>query len=518
MRPDAQAVSCSDFSLGYRELEAAVDLYAGAISNSGVRRGDVVAVFGNSRPECFVVFLAACRIGALYLGLNPKHTLGELASAAGDSRPRILFGMLGPQEPEQDEKLRSLIAGISSIELVVTRAGQQGSRSLPLDEFLHTNGGSQQRSAALQPGPDDPCAIVYTSGSTGSPKGALLSQRGMIRSCLLNWRHWYGASPDLRTVAQHPIDHVGWLVCECATTLVAGGSLFFRERFDGGETLQLIERERLNLWIAFPSMVMLALQSPEFHTRDISSLRRVAFGSLPSLDLLRRLRTRSEAVFSVSYGVTEASGGALTATEEGADLEQVATSLGRPLPGVELLIVEPDGRTAPGDNPGELLVRDDSLFLGYLNHPEATATTLDSEGWLHTGDAVAEQPDGTLRMVGRLKEMFKSGGYSVYPTEVEVALSSHEGLGAVAVVEAPDPLWGEVGIAFIQPKPGVRVREEDLRTHAHAHLANYKVPKHFIILDAIPQLANGKSDKVRLRSEARQLVEVRSQSAEKRSD
>jgi acyl-CoA synthetase (AMP-forming)/AMP-acid ligase II len=255
-------------------------------------------------------------------------------------------------------------------------------------------------------------------------------------------------------------------------------------------------------------MVMLAARTPEFETCDLSSLRRLAFGSLPSIDLLRRLRWRTDAAFSVSYGITEASGGALTVTSEGADLAEVSTSIGTPLPGIEWKLVGPEGTLTPPGVPGELLVRDECLFLGYLNRPEATRAALDPEGWLRTGDAVSAQPDGSLRMVGRLKEMFKSGGYNVYPTEIETALVSHDGVAAVAVVEAPDRLWGEVGVAFVQARPGVRLEPEQLRVHAHASLANYKVPKRFVVLDRLPLLVNGKPDRRLLRTEARRFADV----------
>jgi acyl-CoA synthetase (AMP-forming)/AMP-acid ligase II len=355
--------------------------------------------------------------------------------------------------------------------------------------------------------PEDACAIVYTSGSTGVPKGALLCQRGTIRSSLLTWEYWYGAQSDLRTVAQHPINHVGWLVCECATTLVAGGTLFLRERFDGPSTLRLIEHERLNVWLAFPSMVILAVQSPEFETCDLSSLERLAFGMSPSLELMVRLRTRTEAVFSVSYGLTEAHGGAVTVTDADADLETVADTIGRPLPGIEVRVIDENGLDIPTDSPGELLIRDTCLFLGYLNRPDATVETLDSQGWLHTDDVVAQDESGLLRFVARKKDMFKSGGYNVYPTEIEIVIGAHELVRHVAVVEAPDPLWEEVGVAFVVLSEDDSLGSTQLVEYLRPHLANYKIPKRFVFVTSLPQLPNGKVDKVGLRERAKSSVE-----------
>jgi acyl-CoA synthetase (AMP-forming)/AMP-acid ligase II len=210
-------------------------------------------------------------------------------------------------------------------------------------------------------------------------------------------------------------------------------------------------------------------------------------------------------VFAGSYGLTEASGGAVTATADENDLETVATSVGRVVPGVETRIVDDAGRCVPPGEPGELLIRDETTFLGYLNRPEATAETLDADGWLHTRDAMAQDADGHLRLVGRLEEMFKSGGYNVYPAEVERVIAAHDAVGAVAVVASPDPVWGEVGTAFVVvADAGV----EPVREHARARLATYKVPKHFVSVDRLPQLPNGKLDRMLLRERARELAPV----------
>jgi malonyl-CoA/methylmalonyl-CoA synthetase len=206
------------------------------------------------------------------------------------------------------------------------------------------------------------------------------------------------------------------------------------------------------------------------------------------------------------YGMTET----LMNTSVRADGEPRAGTVGVPLPGVELRLVEEDGSPITaydGETVGEIQVRGPNLFTEYLNRPDATAAALDENGWLHTGDAVAADPDGNLRMVGRLKEMFKSGGYNVYPTEIETVISTCDAVSAVAVVDVPDPLWSEVGVAFVVPAAGARVRPEDLREHARARLANYKVPKRFVVVDSLPQLPNGKADKVALREQARRLVD-----------
>jgi acyl-CoA synthetase (AMP-forming)/AMP-acid ligase II len=490
-------------AMTYAELDAEVDRYARAFVAHGIQEGDVIAVLGFSRPECVLAFLGACRVGAVFLGLNPKHMERELAFVVEDSRPRLLLGMHSRPDAGQDAKLAALKRqGYSGA--IVTRGGAVAGLSKALDIYLEAGaspGVSNLRDA--HPLADAPCAIVYTSGSTGTPKGALLSQRGMIRSALLTWEHWYGALQPQRTVAQHPINHVGWLVCECVATLVPGGTMFCQERFDGAGTLRLIEREHLNLWLAFPSMLILAKETPEFERCDLTSLKTIALGMPASVELMRAYREKTGAAMCISYGLTEANGGAVTVTARDAELETIATTIGRPVPGVEVRVVGLDGEPAAAGEDGELLVRDRSLFLGYLNRPEATVETLDREGWLHTGDVVRVDAEGEMRMVGRRKEMFKSGGYNVYPTEIEAVVGSHPAVAAVAVVEVPDPLWHEVGVAYVVAKNGATLDAENLRVYARQRLANYKVPKRFVLVDALPQLPNGKFDKSALRVLAR---------------
>ena len=496
------AAWCADFEWSYADLSDQAGAYAGGLAAAGIGPGDVVAVFGNSRPECLALFLACCRLGALYLGLNPKYTLRELRFICEDAKPRVVFAVQDSSLTSgQHEALREFVAGLPPDVMIV---GQDlGAASAEPRAFLAAGPPVDDRPARHA---QQPCAIVYTSGSTGSPKGALLSEAGCVRSARLSWQYWYGGDADIRTVVQHPINHVGWLVCECLSGLVAGAALFFRERFDGGATLQLIEDQRLTLWLAFPSMVALAMQSPEWERCDLSSLRRLALGTSPQLELLHRFRERSGCTFSVSYGLTEAHGGAATVTSDDADLAEVAASIGRPVPGLDVRVVGEDGSEAASGTPGELLISDPTVFLGYLNRPEATAEVTDPDGWLHTGDIVAWQPDGTLRMVGRKQEMFKSGGYNVYPAEIEQVIGGHGSIVHAVVVEAPDPLWQAVGVAFVVPKNPADFNLDQVAEYLRSRLANYKIPKRIVVTSELPQLANGKVDRVQLRQQAKDLT------------
>jgi acyl-CoA synthetase (AMP-forming)/AMP-acid ligase II len=496
--PGRLAMSANGQSLTYKAVDELLAQYTAALRQLGLGSRSVVAVFGNPQPECLLLFLACCNTGAIFLGLSPKYTSRELTLVCEDANPRALFAMIGPHDNEQVAKVKALLGTVSSVQHLVLRAPLRGMNGVRLNDLITEPGAG----AGPVSDPKSPCALVYTSGSTGSPKGALLSQAGLLRSAMLTWNYWYGAVREIRAVVQHPINHVAWLTCECLTPLVAGGTLFFRERFDGPGTLALIEKERLNLWFTFPSMVAIAIKSHAFSSTDISSLQRVAFGSSPSLEILRALRLRTDAVLSTSYGLTEASGGAVTATGEGDALEQVASSVGRVVPGVEVKVMGHEGREVFLSEPGELLVRDSCVFLGYLNRAAGTEVALDKDGWLHTGDIVACDPSGVVRLIGRKREMFKSGGYNVYPGEVEQVLCEYPGVTAAAVVDVPDPLWGQVGVGFVVASDAAALDLGALDVFLRQKLANYKIPKRLEFRAALPQVENGKVNKKALRGEA----------------
>jgi acyl-CoA synthetase (AMP-forming)/AMP-acid ligase II len=499
--PHVVACATADAELTYLELLGSAENYAASLSGAGVQPGDVVAVLGRSCLEAWLVFLACCRTSATYLGLNPSYTTAELGALLADAEPAILFGLHDGGDAAQAQ-VTALEPFMGTGRPLVTRA-RAAARSLSLEEFL-ARGGDVPDGDRL--GPDAPCALVYTSGSTGTPKAAMLSQAGIVRGVELTLEHWFGLRSQLRMVAQYPISHAGWLVSECVAGLFAGGFLVFKERFEAAATLELIGRHRLTLWHAFPAMIVKALETPQFEQADLTSLERVALGASPPVAVLRRLRGRTDAVFCASYGLTETSGGAVVATRPDAGLETVAESIGAPIPGVEMRVVDRHGASVGEGEIGEVLLRDPCVFMGYRGAPDATASAIDDEGWLHTGDLVRAARDGNLSLVGRLREMYKSGGYNVYPAEIETAVAAHDGVRAVAVVGAPDPVWDEVGVAFVSLREGCMIDAGELSEHARQRLANFKVPKRFVLVDELPRLKNDKIDRLALRTEAARLV------------
>jgi fatty-acyl-CoA synthase len=346
----------------------------------------------------------------------------------------------------------------------------------------------------------DAAMLVYTSGTTGRPKGAMLPHRGLVKCSEIQSRIW--TADPLRILNNFPINHVGCVGDICCYVLVSGGTIIFMEQFEPKKILKTIEQERITAYGQIPAMFAMTLETggradgQTGSNADLSSVQLIIWsGAAASRELILRLREICPRMSS-SYGLTE-SVGSVTYVRDTEDLEILADTIGWPHPAFEFRLATPEGVPVPVGEPGEIQVRGDFIMLGYWNRPEATREAIDEQGWLHTGDLAVERPDGAIKLIGRLKEMFKSGGYNVYPREIEIALESHPAVRLAAVISVPDPLYVEVGHAFVAADG---VTDDDLREHCRTRLANYKVPKRFTIASDLPLLPIGKIDKRALRA------------------
>jgi fatty-acyl-CoA synthase len=328
----------------------------------------------------------------------------------------------------------------------------------------------------------------------------MISHHGLVHCSKVQWERWRTREP-LRILCNFPINHVACTGDVCSYALVAGGTIVFMESFDPAGTLDAIERERLNVWGGVPTMLQLCAAVPDFDRRDLSSVELILWsGAAAPRSLLERLSCRG-AKLATSYGMTETTG-SVTYSDPGADLDTLAETIGRPHPSYQVRLAKEDGRPCAAGEEGEIQVRGDFIMLGYWNRPDATAAAIEADGWLHTGDVAVAREDGNWRIVGRRSQMYKSGGYNVYPREIEIALESHPAVAMAAVVPVPDPLYQEVGHAFVVPRGAAEPAEEELRAFLRERLANYKVPKRLFVRGQLPMLPVGKVDRVRLAAEA----------------
>ena len=492
---------CSGVRLNYRQLHARVDQCARALVGAGVLPGDRVAYLSPPHRDCVVVLLAALAVGAIAVGINPGYRRREIAHVLNDSAPRVFFSRTRIGSRSYAEDLAAASPPGTRVVTLGDWKGPEGSETLL--RFM------RRRAAA---GPDEPGAragsveaespglLVYTSGTTGAPKGALLKQKAALRHGKVFLRRLQLDSP--RAINCYPTNHVAGVVATTLQTLIGGGTLVCMERFDAGRVLATIESERITIWGGVPAMLQMCAEHASFGTTDLSSVRVVLWsGGALGRDLAKTLSTRVPRLATL-YGMTETTGG-VTAIESDGFAEALCASVGRPLPDVEIRIVGEDGDVAKAGEAGELRVRGDCLMAGYWNDPEATAAAFDPDGWLRTGDVARLDRAGCIRLLGHRIEMFKSGGYNVYPREVETVLEAHPGVACAVVVGTKDALYGEVGIAFVQARSaGPRVSESTLLDHCKRQLANYKVPKRIRIVAGLPMLANGKLDRKQLAGRA----------------
>ncbi|HVK79242.1 MAG TPA: class I adenylate-forming enzyme family protein [Verrucomicrobiae bacterium] len=507
--PGAEAMVLGDRRWSYSTLAHEVDALARALLASGVERGDRVATLSTPHPDFLIAFLATASIGAIWVGLNPRYKLSELAYVLNDAEPRVLLARTRIEDRDYREDLTTLVGDCPSLQRVAILNND------PLFEGAEAYAAFVERGAVTSDdglsgaraatGGRDPCMIVYTSGSTGRPKGALLCHEGICEFSRAQNALW-PVSPA-RILNYFPINHIGCVIDVTCPVLAVGGAVIFLEQFDTREAMRLAADEKCTLWGSVPSVLQMQLALPDFDAFDLSAVQLILWeGAAIPADVLDRLMALGPPL-ATNYGMTEATS-AITALAPTRDRDRLLNSVGPAFPGVEVKLMRSDGGEANLGEEGEVWARSSWNMLGYWRRPEATAETLTPDGWLRTGDVAVKRADNCYRIVGRIKEMYKSGGYNVYPREVEDTLEMHPAVALAAVVSVRDPLWGESGIAFLLCKTPVDIASLD--AHCRANLANYKAPKRIILRDALPLLPNGKVDKLALRKEAEALTPIAS--------
>jgi acyl-CoA synthetase (AMP-forming)/AMP-acid ligase II len=499
--PDREAVVAGAQRLSYAQLQARIDRCSQALIAAGVGKGDRVAMLDNPSAEFLAVFLAATSIGAIWLGLSPRYRLDEYRYIVGDSQPSVLFAIGAFEGRSYEGDVAALKAEFPCIRTLV-RLEEAGGAGMPLEDFLRSGEAVEEAQLERRRGEVarfDPALIVYTSGSSGKPKGAVLSHYGLCFGNAVQGREFGVDVP--RAVCPFPINHVACVGDTCCTTFIRGGTLVFMPRFDAAAVLETIERERINLWIGVPTMFILAADLPDFRRRDLSSLQTVVWGgaAMPR-DYIETYR-RTGARLVTLYGLTEATTDT-TFTAPDATLEELADTVGRPAPEYPCRIVREDGSPCAVGEAGEIQFKGEFNMLGYFNRPEATAAAFTADGWLRSGDVGYFRQDGNLVFVARMSEMFKSGGFNVYPREIEEVIEQHPAVALAGVIDVKDALFGEVGEAHVLLRPGCRATGAEIIDFCRARLANYKVPKRVVLRDELPMLPVGKIDKALLRRQA----------------
>jgi acyl-CoA synthetase (AMP-forming)/AMP-acid ligase II len=491
---DADAVV--DVTLGRRvsftELAALVQSAASLCLERGVAPGDRVAIWAPNSLDWVVAALGAVSVGAALVPLNTRFKSQEAAWILDRAGATTVF--VSPP-----------FLGVDYAAMAPERIGAGAVDVVVLDGSLW-QGGDPGRpdpadvSARIERvRPDDVSDIIFTSGTTGRPKGVVTSHHQTIR-VFATWAEVVGLHRGDRYLVVNPFFHTFGYKAGVIACLLTGAAILPLPTFDLAAVVEVIEAERVTTLPGPPTIYGALLDLPDRDAHDLSSLRLTVTGAaVVPVSLVERMQQelKVETVLT-AYGLTEATG-TVTMCRRGDDPVTIATTSGRAIPDTEVRIVDPDNRPVAAGETGEVTVRGYNVMSGYFEDPVATAAVIDAEGWLHTGDVGSLDPDGNLRITDRLKDMYVVGGFNAYPAEIEQAMSAHPGISEVAVIGVADARLGEVGKAFVVPRDGADIDEADVIAWCRDRMANYKVPRSITVVDALPRNASGKVLKTELR-------------------
>ncbi len=485
--PQKEALICGDLRWSYRELESMVNRASFFLSERcGLGKGDRLAVILNNCPEFVVLYLAVTSLGAVFVPLNGRLKARELLPQIMKARPKVLVSGedTWPEVQELLDKIQGLVR--------IFKLGDPAFGAESLEELLL---GSEVPAPSLdhiQEG--DLCSIIFTSGTTGTPKGVMISHRNVVNTAQACARVFSSTCQDVDLIMV-PLFHVTGLHTQLCKSLYLGSTTVLMRSFKADQALEIIERERVSLSISVPTIYWLMLNSPSFKGRDLTSFRTIVYGGAPCPpELISRLQEAFPWASLINAGgLTE--GTSLQYALPPQDALRKAGSVGFPTPCTEARIVDEDGKEVPLGEVGELLLKGAAIAMGYWEDPVETSKTFKA-GWLHTGDMAKLDEEGYLWLMDRKKDMIIRGGENIYSIEVENVLYAFPKVLEAAVVGMPDPVFGEQVKAFVVLREAEQSTQEEIREFCSQHLADYKVPKFIQILkEPLPRNPGGKVQK-----------------------
>jgi acyl-CoA synthetase (AMP-forming)/AMP-acid ligase II len=482
---DRPAATLDARTTTFGELDRTANRVAHALAAAGLGPGDRMAVLLRNGPEFWALLFGAARAGVVLVALNWRLAPPEVAAVLADAEPALL------------------VVGTAQLDLVPP--DRRPAHVVVLEsDYERWTADAPTQPPEHRAEPDDVVLQLYSSGTTGLPKGTLLTHANLAFTPRMG-REFYGMGPDSVNLVPSPMFHIGGIGYGL-TALGQGGHTVLLSDLSPAHLLAQIERHRVTHSFAVPAIIAAMLAAPEIASTDLSSLQRIAYGGAPMTEaLLRRAIDGLGCGFMAVYGMTETAGTVVSLAPSDHDPDgpraHLLRSVGRALPWLEVDLADPvTGKPVATGEVGEILVRSGQNTPGYWHRPEETATALTAEGWLHTGDAAWRDEEGYLYLHDRIKDLIISGGENIYPAEVENALAAHPDVADVAVIGVPSARWGETPRAIVVPVPGATIDPEALLADVRTRLARYKCPTSVEIVDVLPRNASGKVLKRELRA------------------
>jgi long-chain acyl-CoA synthetase len=481
--PETPFVNFYDEIITYQDLDIRSDTFAAWLQDNSVQKGDIVSFIMGNSPYFFYTLFGINKAGAAAGPISNWWQAPEVEFLIGDSTPKVLV-----VDPEFAPIISALKDKISSVKKVVVNSPAPMDLDFP-HEYLPDiiNKGKKTPDMKDPPSKEDVATVLYTSGTTGQPKGVMLTHKGIVYGAQIKTQH-IPVQPAERILCVLPLFHGGGLCDLSFPTIYSGATIILRRNFSANEFWNCVEKYKVNGFYIVPTMWNILLRIPEADSADTSSLRLGLSGAAPIPEIqLEECEKRFHIPILEAYGATENSGG-ISANMEN---KRKAGSVGTSFSGIEVNIFNEKGHSVPVGEAGEIVVKGDTVMKGYLNNPEATGETI-KDGWLYTGDIGFMDTDGFLFIVDRKKEMIIRGGVNVYPKEIENVISKHPAVDSVAVIPEIHDKYGQVAKACIVVKRGESCTAEDVQGFCKENMADYKVPEHYVFRASLPKNAVGK--------------------------
>ena len=505
----------SGVTFSYEELDKEVDRLARGLLEEGVAKGDKVGLWMPNIPEWVVAYYAVARVGAVVVPMNTRYKTHELEYILDDSEATTLFAVDAFARIDYLQMIGEIRPKLPNLKHVVI-VGAAGQTGTAYEEVVRSgretvnDGTLVEREAACDP--TDNVFILYTSGTTGNPKGAMLSHHNIAKNAEQVTEVLHTTEEDVFLLAV-PFFHCFGCVMGIAGSITWGAAMVPMQVFKPEEALELVERFGVSVLYGVPTMFVLELEEARKGKKDgsrydVSSLRTGIMAGAPCpVEVMRGTMNELGCNVSIAYGLTEASP-VSTMTRFDDSIERRVETVGRALDGIEVKIADDDHKPVPTGEMGELACRGYNVMLGYYRAPEVTAQTIDEEGWLYSGDLATIDEEGYVQIVGRKKDMLICGGFNVYPAEIEEYLFTHPKVQNVSVIGAADDVFGEVAAAYVIPREGQTIDPQEVVDFCVGEIANFKVPRYVVVVDAFPMTQSGKIQKFRLREIAKASFEA----------